>query len=92
MQDEEAVREGRRRRRSCRRGMWTPAVIKVGREESREDEHKLRHKSEKDTTLNAASGEKRKKKGLLSHELKCKLILCFAAPLLKQRKNNDLPG
>lgn len=61
---------GGERRRSCRRGssssMWTPAVIKVGREESREDEHKLRHKSEEDTTLNAASGEKRKKRLIVS--------------------------
>lgn len=60
-QDEEAVREGRRSSSS----MWTPAVIKVWREKSREDEHKLRHKSQDDTTLNAASGEKNGKKGLI---------------------------
>lgn len=42
--------------------MWTPAVIKVEREKSREDIHKLRHKSEEETTLNAASGGENGKK------------------------------
>lgn len=51
-----------RRGRGSSSSMWTPAVIKVGREKSREDIHKLRHKSEEETTLNAASGGENGKK------------------------------
>lgn len=42
--------------------MWTPAVIKVGREKSREDIHKLRHKSDRNHLKRCLSGGENGKK------------------------------